>query len=120
MTAPYINAFQGKDKFKKVSTVTIVQLSNYTLVDSVKMRAKRIRPNGEDDRSFYSGHTSGAFTAAGLMCMQKSYCTESLILAGLTGYLRIAAKKHWASDVFVGMGVGFLGGKYIPSLIINY
>ena len=119
MTAPYIKPLREKN-FREMGGVALVQLFNFSLADSVKIRAKRLRPNGRDTRSFYSGHTSNAFTSAGLMCLQKSYCTESLILAGLVAYLRVAAKEHFASDVLVGAGIGYFNGRYVPQIIISY
>src|SRR5438067_2797373 len=68
-----------------------------------------------DDRntSFFSGHTSFAFTGATLLCVQHSrlslygdgdalVCPLALVVASATGLLRIAADRHWASDVLAG------------------
>lgn len=72
---------------------------------------------GEAYGSFFSGHSSAAFTAA---VFTASYFSEmypsspyrgvvwagSLSLAGFVGALRIAAGKHYPSDVAVGALVG--------------
>ena len=40
-----------------------------------------------------------------------------LPLAALTGYLRIAADRHYLSDVLVGAGAGTLFGTLVPRLL---
>ena len=37
-------------------------------------------------------------------------------LAAVTGYLRIAADKHYFTDVLTGAGIGVLGGLLVPPL----
>ena len=81
-------------------------------------------------RSFFSGHTAGAFTVAGLMCMHHAYlplyggglrekltCAASFAAAASVGLLRIASDNHFMSDVLVGAGVGTLVGLGVPWLL---
>jgi len=103
----------------------------------VKYLAGRQRPYAYYDRqpfyddpndrnvSFYSGHTSMAFasaTAAGTVYLMRGYRGAPWVLGGglalatFTGYLRIAADKHWFTDVLVGAAVGSLVGWAIPYL----
>jgi membrane-associated phospholipid phosphatase len=65
--------------------------------------------------SFFSGHTSYSFAMAlsSAMLMAESYPGQSgaiyataLALAALPGYLRIAADKHYLTDVLVGALIG--------------
>ena len=78
-------------------------------------------------RSFFSGHTSGAFTVAGLMCMHHAYlplyggglrekltCAASFAAAATVGMLRMGADMHFLSDVLVGAAVGTASGLGIP------
>jgi membrane-associated phospholipid phosphatase len=80
-------------------------------------------------RSFYSGHSSTAFTAAGLTCMHHSYlplygggaadtlmCIGSFAIAASTATLRVVGDQHWASDVLVGSALGTFSGLAIPWL----
>ncbi len=81
-------------------------------------------------RSFVSGHTAMAFTGASLSCLQHRYlglhgsrsagaarCALGLAAATATATLRIAADRHWASDVVFGAIVGFAAGWLLPRLV---
>lgn len=123
LIAPYYFAFKDKQNRKeRITTSVVMHLLNFSMVDMVKERVKRERPSRYNRRSFYSGHTSTAFTSAGLLCAQdsKTVCLSSLAVAASVGYFRIAGNWHWASDVLVGMGVGFYNGRYIPRLVIGF
>lgn len=65
--------------------------------------------------SFFSGHTSYSFALAlsSAMLLSESYpqysagiYASSLLIAALPGYLRIAADKHYLTDVLTGAIVG--------------
>jgi len=80
-------------------------------------------PELDDNLSFFSGHTSLAFSeavAAGVVAHDRGYKLEPVIwasgltLAAATGYLRIAADKHYLSDVLVGAVVGSGFGLLVP------
>ena len=75
--------------------------------------------------SFWSGHTSSAFslaTAAGTVASMRGYRSApwvwvaGLTFAAATGYLRVAADKHYMSDVLTGAAVGTThrGGSSLP------
>jgi membrane-associated phospholipid phosphatase len=81
-------------------------------------------------QSFFSGHTTAAFTTAGLMCVHHEYiplygggaaepiaCATSIVLATTVGALRIVADRHYLSDVLVGAAVGFSAGYFLPKLL---
>jgi membrane-associated phospholipid phosphatase len=77
----------------------------------------------DDNLSFFSGHTTLAFavaTAAGTVDTLRGYrLAPAVWAAGLTmatsvGYLRIAADKHYFSDVMTGAVVGSLIGVGVP------
>jgi len=87
---------------------------------------QREQARGHDDNvSFYSGHTSLAFSAvaaAGTLAIlhRSPYAPWvwgiGLPLAALTGYLRIAADQHYLSDVLAGASVGTAIGGLVPWL----
>lgn len=88
------------------------------------------RPDPEiDPESFFSGHTSLAFTSAALVCLHHTElglfgpegdaatCVTGLALASTVGVLRILADRHYATDVLLGAGVGVLSGWLVPWLL---
>ncbi len=82
----------------------------------------------DDDRklSFFSGHASLAATGAGLTCSyayrrnvwgdrplaRLTTCGLGVLGALTTGVLRVAADKHWGTDVLTGFAVGALVGYF--------
>lgn len=82
-------------------------------------------PDPDDNLSFYSGHTSIAFsvaTASGTIASLRGYrlapvvWAAALPFAALTGYLRIAADKHSLTDVLAGAVLGSAFGVLVPVL----
>jgi len=83
---------------------------------------------GGYNQSFPSGHTSAAFAAVALECFHHGYldtshtgwgaavCPMTVVAAVGTGILRIAADRHWATDVLAGAAIGGLVGYAIPAL----
>lgn len=80
------------------------------------------RPS-DNNLSFFSGHTSLTFalaTSAGTIATMRRYrlapwiWTVGITVATVTGYLRIAADVHYASDVLTGAVVGSLAGFAVP------
>jgi hypothetical protein len=79
----------------------------------------------EDNLSFFSGHSSLTFSiavGAGLIAHRRGYKLEpyiwgaGLALAASTAYLRMAADRHYFTDVLVGAAAGTLGAMFIPRL----
>jgi membrane-associated phospholipid phosphatase len=81
-------------------------------------------------RSFFSGHTTLAFAAAGVSCSNHAHhavfgtpasdvssCAATLALATTVGAMRIVGDQHYLSDVAVGAAVGTLSGVGIPWLL---
>lgn len=121
------------DMLPVLETVAISQV----LTQIVKFSVSRQRPyahfaDGEplyttdDNASFWSGHSAlgfGITASAGLICHWRGYWTEPYVWgAGIalslsTEYLRIAADKHYLSDVVVGGFVGIGAGLVIPRLM---
>ncbi|MBS1122068.1 MAG: hypothetical protein H6Q90_4296 [Deltaproteobacteria bacterium] len=82
-------------------------------------------PGNDDNLSFISGHSSLTFSiavSAGMVAHRRGYKLEPVIwasgltLAALTAYLRIAADRHYFTDVLAGSAVGVAGGYLIPRL----
>ncbi len=79
----------------------------------------------DQNRSFWSGHTSLTFSAAAAVstiAIRRDSPAAPWLTLGLglgaasTGVLRIAADKHWWSDVVVGAVFGTIVGITVPCL----
>ncbi|HEY3254061.1 MAG TPA: phosphatase PAP2 family protein [Polyangiaceae bacterium] len=83
-----------------------------------------------DTQSFFSGHSAISATAAGLMCANHTrialygnpvldigICALASANAVLTATTRVVADRHYATDVLLGMGVGFAFGYGVPVLL---
>jgi membrane-associated phospholipid phosphatase len=77
----------------------------------------------ENNLSFFSGHSSLTMSlavSAGTVASLRGYRLAPAVwgagvgLALTTGYLRIAADKHWATDVVTGWVVGAAVGFAVP------
>jgi PAP2 superfamily len=96
-----------------------------------KLLVARERPPGNVERSdhamsFYSGHTSFAFSLATSMATLSSLRREPLAplvwsvglpLATLVGLFRVIAGRHHLTDVLVGATVGSLIGVAAPMML---
>lgn len=82
---------------------------------------------GEAAGSFYSGHANGAFLAAAYLgytypLRHPEFAHAAWLRAGAFGYaavvagLRVAAGKHFPSDILVGAATGTLFGWLFPRL----
>ncbi|HJZ88718.1 MAG TPA: phosphatase PAP2 family protein [Polyangia bacterium] len=112
------------------------------LTSLFEQTAERLRPSvyrqaplppgtqrsSDDFNSFPSGHTSSAFAAASAGCvtfvrrMRPSgrsalvACAPGFALAVATGMLRVAAGRHFPTDVISGAALGITVGVAVPLL----
>ncbi len=81
-------------------------------------------------QSFLSGHSSTAFTAAGLVCAHHTNmplygggpadmaaCTSAVGVATAVAMLRVAGDRHYLSDVLMGAALGLFSGYLLPSFL---
>ena len=86
--------------------------------------------NGDDYRSFLSGHAMATFAAAGLICVHHEMiplfgggapdtlaCAWGIAAASLTSTMRIVADEHWTSDVMIGAAAGWGFGYFLPKAL---
>lgn len=71
------------------------------VAELTKRLVHRDRPDGSDAKSFFSGHTAAAMASAGWRV------DVGIPIAVGAGYLRMAANKHYATDVLAGAAVGY-------------
>jgi membrane-associated phospholipid phosphatase len=87
------------------------------LTEVVKIAAARKRPDNSDAVSFFSEHTA-IVTAALVASIRHGGSKKALLvtlpLTAATAYLRVAAGKHWTSDVLAGAAAGALVGAFTP------
>jgi membrane-associated phospholipid phosphatase len=88
------------------------QIVSGLITDSLKLATDRTRPDG-DQYSFPSGHTSTAFAAAAVLQSHFGWKVgvPSYLMAAYVGSSRVAAYRHYASDVIFGAGIGLAAGR---------
>ena len=88
---------------------------NFGYTELVKVAVGRERPNGQDNKSFPSGHTSNAFALAAVA--ERHYGWKlgvpAYLVAGLVGASRIEQDKHYLSDVVAGATLGYIVGRTV-------
>jgi membrane-associated phospholipid phosphatase len=102
--------------------------SRCTLEDRLE-NPGRCGPSGRL-RSFYSGHSSFSFSAAGQVCVHHTHlplygsdaadafaCGAALLVASTVATLRMIADRHYVTDVLVGAVVGLSSGFLLPYLL---
>ncbi|CAM3545875.1 phosphatase PAP2 family protein [Flavobacterium gelidilacus] len=89
-------------------------LLNIITTEALKLVISKERPNGFDNKSFPSGHTSVTFQSAAFI--QKRYGWKfgapAYLLAAYTGYSRVQSDNHYFIDVLAGAALG-IGSSYI-------
>ena len=120
-TYVFLPATYGKesDSFNRLLVNAVAGLAmDVALTSALKYSFKRQRPDASEDNSFPSGHTAITFYAATML--HKEYgCSISpwISVAGYgvatgMGLSRIAADKHWMSDVLTGAGIGIFSAEF--------
>jgi membrane-associated phospholipid phosphatase len=121
-------------------TVTFVTLSLQKLTARERPFVKECQVNpslsecsiGAKYASFPSGHTSLVFAAVALECFHHGFldtthtgwggavCPITIVVATGTAVLRVAADRHWATDVITGALLGGGLGYAIPALHLAF
>jgi len=88
---------------------------NFAYTEVIKVTVRRERPNGQDNQSFPSGHTSNAFALASVAQLHYGWKVgvPAYLLAGVMGASRINQDKHWFSDVVAGAALGYVVGRTV-------
>jgi membrane-associated phospholipid phosphatase len=103
--------------FGQTKYLLIANLISSTITHGLKIITHKERPNGAP-YSFPSGHTTFAFTNAGVLYNEFKDNSPVLAFSGYafaaaTGSFRMINNKHWLSDVLMGAGIGILSADLV-------
>jgi len=95
---------EGLKQFGYVAGTTLVT------THGLKEIVDKSRPDGTDDTSFPSGHTSASVMGAAYLWRRygPKWGAPASILAAYTGISRVQGQKHFADDVISGMALGLI------------
>jgi hypothetical protein len=100
-------SWKSSDRKKAFTQQSLRTSIDVGLVEIVKLVVHRQRPDKSDNKSFFSEHTELA---------AMGYNLKFAIPLGIsTGYFRIAANKHYLTDVLAGLAVGVITSRFIKN-----
>src|SRR5262245_33892854 len=108
--------FTGPGAFRSATydmAQAVIVGSVYTT--AVKYAVGRTRPDGSNNLSFPSGHTSNAFAMATVAEYHfgPKVGIPAYLAASFIGASRIQSNKHYLSDVVAGAALGYIVGKTV-------
>ncbi len=127
----------GREVEEDLLVVTEAASAAVLLTQAAKFATARVRPDAwagsghvtADGRmSFWGGHSAFAFSvAAGATQVARLrgrpgwrwLALASFAGAAATGWLRVAADRHWTTDVLAGAAVGTAAGLAVPLLVMH-
>lgn len=119
-----LEAMMTAQGLNQVLKFTVARSRPYTIDASPELLAQG-HSVADSSLSFFSGHAGFTFslvcsagTIAGLRGYRNAWViwAVGLPLAAATSVLRIAADKHWTSDVLIGVAIGTASGILMPTL----
>lgn len=121
-----VGRFTKNDHIRETGWLALEALGHTQLVVyGVKQFTNRRRPETDDaprgfwsgGDSFPSGHAASSFAVATVFSYEYrdriAVPVTAYSLAALVSMSRVSARRHWASDIFVGGSTGFLLGRFV-------
>jgi len=128
-TSAVVTSILSPDRYGNMAVLASSGMTNSYITGSLKESTARMRPNqGEDDRSFPSGHTSSASSYATIASLRTNELMLSekkrnwlsntyYTLAAATAWARVEAKAHYPTDVLVGFALGNFTTRLLNGLL---
>lgn len=90
---------------------------NAAITEVLKHSVRRMRPDGSSDNSFPSRHTSWAFTASTVVANELYHhspwwAVGAHAAASAVAFERVAARRHYATDVAAGAAIGIASTEF--------
>lgn len=91
------------------------QVLSQTVTQTIKFAAGRTRPDGSNDQSFPSGHTSSSFATATVLQRHFGWKVgvPAFAAAAYVAASRVQMQKHYFTDVAFGAIVGIIAGRTV-------
>lgn len=108
--------FTGNPRFRAVSYDLLdAFIVNWGYTTALKHAIHRERPDGSDNVSFPSGHSSNAFTLATVVERHFGWRAgiPAYTFASAMAVSRLQRNKHWLSDVVGGAALGYVVGRSV-------
>ena len=88
---------------------------NAVTTGGLKLVIHKPRPDGSNDNSFPSGHTSIAFQSASFIHFRHglAVAVPAYAVASFVGFSRVHARRHFVEDVIVGVAIGVLSSRLV-------
>ena len=104
------SAHSGKERIATLVTASAIQ---FGVVRGLKHAVDVVRPDGTNDHSFPSNHTSSAFMGAELVRIEYGpwWGLGAYSVATATALMRVYNNRHWVGDVLAGAGIGILSAQ---------
>lgn len=108
---------KSRSSLKRMAIANSITLAlHFGMVKGLKSVVHETRPNGEDNQSFPSGHSSLAFASAAILSREYGHISPWITVgsygcATATQILRIRHNAHWMTDVCMGAGIGLFSAN---------
>jgi hypothetical protein len=108
--------FSEAPRFRAMSyDLSVATVVNLGYTGALKAVINRERPDGSDEESFPSAHTSNAFMLASVTSAHYGMRVgiPAYVAASAVGVSRLRSNVHWLSDVVAGATLGYIVGRTV-------